>query len=742
MQVRCIHCGHGFEHEAPSFARGAATTVCPSCGRDTPATEEWLTDTGFSAGGAAVESRVYCFNCGCAMTPREGELIPVCDNCRQDQNAGGGLEDELPESDEPVADWMIRKANGNVYGPFPTETIVDWIRAKKINADEEIAHIGGAWRLFGQHEEFGKFFDSPADTGQQSAAEIDFRRKTPVKDALGRFGAAGFAVVALGLVSIGVWYAISNEALVIPEATLDQVADTVSDLGQKKPERNTMSQDARALVTSLVETHKGVEGSSMEHFLRGRTLMLRDNYANLVQARDQLEKAVVLDANNALALAALAELYGLLAHSGYDSLDLQRQSIYLLQMADASENYPAAVLRGHAAFDVYSGNFASGRTNAQAALQKNPEDPALHYLLGIAAMGKGNQITPEVQSHFDKALELDPSFHQVWYALAKAEEESGHLDKALEYYEKKIASDPGSSASHTRLASIHRSIGSYPTAMSHYDKAIGINRLEKDAFLDRAVLAYQVENNPGLAVKLLTPLYDGDGPELRVTELKTIGTHLSAALRLAGTPDRAIEIADEVRASSAEAVCRLQSVGVKSVSLLTGDHEAAARGVAGQLGITDIHADLLPDQKLTEIDRLRQDAQGVVMVGDGVNDAPALAQADVGLAIGAGTDVAIASAGVILASDDPRSVLSVIELSRAAYRKMKQNLWWAAGYNLISVPLAAGLLAPVGLVLPMSVGAILMSLSTIVVALNAQLLRRLDLRPDSTTRAVLEPSAR
>ena len=199
MQVRCIHCGHGFDHEAPSFARGAATTVCPSCGRDTPATEEWLTDTGFSAGGAAVESRVYCFNCGCAMTPREGELIPVCDNCRQDQNAGAGLEDELPESDEPVADWMIRKANGNVYGPFPTETIVDWIRAKKINADEEIAHIGGAWRLFGQHEEFGKFFDSPADTGQQSASEIDFRRKTPVKDALGRFGAAPWRVVDNGV---------------------------------------------------------------------------------------------------------------------------------------------------------------------------------------------------------------------------------------------------------------------------------------------------------------------------------------------------------------------------------------------------------------------------------------------------------------------------------------------------------------------------------------------------------------
>ncbi|WP_241740234.1 heavy metal translocating P-type ATPase [Microbacterium invictum] len=192
----------------------------------------------------------------------------------------------------------------------------------------------------------------------------------------------------------------------------------------------------------------------------------------------------------------------------------------------------------------------------------------------------------------------------------------------------------------------------------------------------------------------------------------------------------ALRLADEIRPESRQAVDALHERNVQVV-MITGDADAVAASVATELGIDRFFAGVRPEDKASKVKQLQDEGRKVAMVGDGVNDAPALAQADVGIAIGAGTDVAIASAGVILASDDPRSVLSVIELSRASYRKMKQNLWWAAGYNLISVPLAAGILAPIGFVLPMSVGAILMSLSTIVVALNAQLLRRLDLSPDA-----------
>ncbi|MHA7284405.1 copper-translocating P-type ATPase [Arthrobacter sp. TMS2-4] len=196
----------------------------------------------------------------------------------------------------------------------------------------------------------------------------------------------------------------------------------------------------------------------------------------------------------------------------------------------------------------------------------------------------------------------------------------------------------------------------------------------------------------------------------------------------------AVRLEDKVREESRAAVKALQDRGVK-VAMITGDARQVADVVGKELGIDEVFADVLPQDKDSKVTELQSRGLRVAMVGDGVNDAPALARAEVGIAIGAGTDVAMESAGVVLAGNDPRAVLAMIDLSRASYRKMIQNLIWATGYNVLAVPLAAGVLAFAGILLSPAAGAVLMSVSTIVVALNAQLLRRIDLDPEriSTT---------
>jgi P-type Cu2+ transporter len=184
-----------------------------------------------------------------------------------------------------------------------------------------------------------------------------------------------------------------------------------------------------------------------------------------------------------------------------------------------------------------------------------------------------------------------------------------------------------------------------------------------------------------------------------------------------------LSVADVIRPESREAVAALHDANVEVV-MLTGDARAVAESVARELGIDTVFAEVLPDQKAAKIEELQRAGKRVAMVGDGVNDAPALVTADVGVAIGAGTSVAVEAGDVVLVRSDPRDVPRIIALSRATYRKMRQNLWWAAGYNIFAIPLAAGVLAPLGFVLSPAIGAVLMSLSTIVVAINAQLLRR------------------
>ncbi len=189
----------------------------------------------------------------------------------------------------------------------------------------------------------------------------------------------------------------------------------------------------------------------------------------------------------------------------------------------------------------------------------------------------------------------------------------------------------------------------------------------------------------------------------------------------------AIMLADVIREESREAVATLHAMG-KRVAMLTGDSQGVAAWVAKELAINEYFAEVLPDKKAETVKKLQADGSRVAMVGDGVNDAPALTQADIGIAIGAGTDVAIESAGIVLASSDPRGVAKIVRLSKATYRKMLQNLAWATGYNALAIPLAAGVTAAIGFVLSPAFGAVLMSVSTIVVAINAQFLRKFKLQ--------------
>ena len=225
---------------------------------------------------------------------------------------------------------------------------------------------------------------------------------------------------------------------------------------------------------------------------------------------------------------------------------------------------------------------------------------------------------------------------------------------------------------------------------------------------------------PNLLMRLKVPAT----PELAAFESETAAKGQGVVYLIEGARAlAAFAVADAVRPESAEAVAALQQSGIEVV-MMTGDAKAVADAVARGLGIATVLSQVLPQDKASQVTALQKAGKRVAMVGDGVNDAPALVTADVGIAIGAGTDVAVESGDVVLVRSDPRDVARIITLSRASYRKMVQNLWWAAGYNVIAIPLAAGVFAPWGLSLTPAMAAGLMSLSTIIVALNAQLLRR------------------
>jgi Cu2+-exporting ATPase len=274
-------------------------------------------------------------------------------------------------------------------------------------------------------------------------------------------------------------------------------------------------------------------------------------------------------------------------------------------------------------------------------------------------------------------------------------------------------------------------------ADSEHTIAQGIVKAARERGLDIHA-AEGFEAIPGMGAKARVggrELYVG-GPALLQSLRLTVPSALNTAVTHAAERGQAsiylvdrssvlavFTLADVVRPESREAVQALHEKGIEVV-MMTGDTSAVARGVASDLGIDKVFAEVLPDQKASKIEELKRAGKRVAMVGDGVNDAPALVTADVGIAIGAGTDVAVEAGDIVLVRSDPRDVPRIISLSRASYRKMIQNLWWAAGYNIVAIPLAAGVLASRGIILSPAVGAILMSASTVIVAINAQLLRR------------------
>ncbi|HEV2669754.1 MAG TPA: heavy metal translocating P-type ATPase, partial [Gemmatimonadales bacterium] len=277
-------------------------------------------------------------------------------------------------------------------------------------------------------------------------------------------------------------------------------------------------------------------------------------------------------------------------------------------------------------------------------------------------------------------------------------------------------------------------------AESEHPVARGIVRSAQDRRLKvPAVRGFRALPGRGVAGTVEGAEYRLGGPALLTAEGVAVSPELteaaSAAARRAqsaiyllhnGTAVAVFAVADAIRPESRDAIAALHQRRI-AVAMLTGDARAVADAVAKDLGIDTVFAEVLPEDKASKVQELQRRGRKVAMVGDGVNDAPALATADIGIAIGAGTDVAVDAGHIVLVRSDPRDIPRIVTLSRATYRKMVQNLWWAAGYNIIAIPLAAGVLAARGVLLTPAVGAVLMSASTVIVAVNAQLLRRLRL---------------
>ncbi len=347
---------------------------------------------------------------------------------------------------------------------------------------------------------------------------------------------------------------------------------------------------------------------------------------------------------------------------------------------------------------------------------------AIPLVIAIStSLGARNGLLVKNQIALERARNLDVVIFDKTGTLTKGQPALAAVSGANETEVLRLAASVEADSEHPLARAIvagAKARGIEPAAVTGFESLAGRGAQAKVDGRDVSVGGPRLLADLGLSADPTTEVWAREG--------RTV-LHVVAEGKVVG----ALAVEDEIRPESAEAIKRLHAMGLK-VAMITGDSQAVADSVARRLGVDEVAAQVLPSDKAEAVKRFQAGGRKVAMVGDGVDDAPALATADIGIAIGAGTDVAIESAGIVLVRSDPRDVVGAIELSRATYRKMIQNLVWATAYNLVAIPVAAGVLVPWGLDLPMAVGAIAMSASTIIVAANAQLLRRVKLRPDAT----------
>ncbi|MDP7114687.1 MAG: tetratricopeptide repeat protein, partial [Myxococcota bacterium] len=450
MNIRCVNCELEFAYDPPPFASGG-TARCPRCGHGNDVAETSATTPAGSMAGQSQEAsdagtggnadQVFCFNCGKPMQANPQELIPVCSECKAGTaSAAGDDGQEAPAAPDPIGaaapgsavELMVRKSNGQVYGPFPEETIVEWIRAGKIHPDEEVSKIGGAWKMFSKHDQFSTFFPDVKKTSKPVRQEVQFKKVSAAREAVRSLGKLLVAVTFLCVVGIVVYYLVSRGTLAIPESVIGRASDAIQ--GAEEGGADAAGDPGRSseVVGEIRAKYPELEGSAIEHYYRARTAMSRGNVADLLEAVEEMEKAVALDPSPSASLAGLGQVYTLLAHEDDAYSSLLNDSFYFIDLALESREYELEAHKAKAWFLYHTDNLDKAITHVNYAIEVDPGDPEAHVLLGLCNHGKLGKVKPGVAAHFEKALELAPDYDPAHYYLGRCYDADGQHRLALD----------------------------------------------------------------------------------------------------------------------------------------------------------------------------------------------------------------------------------------------------------------------------------------------------------------------